>query len=49
MGLVLQGGLGHLARRFGLACDNILSVKFVNPIGELEEISSGDKDFWALE
>jgi GTP cyclohydrolase I/adenine phosphoribosyltransferase/phosphomevalonate kinase len=34
MGLVLQGGINHLMRSYGLACDNIIRVKYIAPTGE---------------
>ena len=34
-GLILQGGINHFMRKFGLAIDNILRVVYVSPTGEL--------------
>lgn len=45
MGLVLQGGLNHLMRCHGLACDNILRVEYVAPSGELLVASSAEELF----
>ncbi len=49
-GYTLGGGDGWLARKMGLACDNLLSVDIVTADGEL--IKASDKDnpelFWAL-
>ncbi len=49
-GYTLGGGDGWLARKLGLACDNLLSVDLITAQGEL--ITASDKDnpelFWAL-
>ena len=45
MGLILQGGLNHFMRKFGLACDNILRVVYVSPTGKLE-VADNDEDLW---
>jgi len=45
MGLVLQGGLNHLMRCHGLACDNILRVEYAAPSGELLVASSVEELF----
>jgi SAM-dependent methyltransferase len=45
MGLVLQGGINHLMRWRGLACDNILRVEYVAPSGELQVASSAEELF----
>ncbi|HSE42543.1 MAG TPA: FAD-binding oxidoreductase [Acidobacteriota bacterium] len=49
-GLTLGGGLGYLARRFGLACDNLLSADVVTADGEFQVANSSEnKDlFWGL-
>jgi FAD/FMN-containing dehydrogenase len=49
-GLTLGGGFGWLTRRFGLSCDNLLSVDLVTASGE-QIICSGSENpdlFWAL-
>jgi FAD/FMN-containing dehydrogenase len=49
-GLTLGGGLGYLARKYGLAIDNLLAVDVVTADGELRR-ASADKNpdlFWAL-
>ena len=49
-GLTLGGGFGRLARRFGLACDQLTSVDVVTADGQLLEASeSVNPDlFWAI-
>jgi FAD/FMN-containing dehydrogenase len=49
-GLTLGGGFGWLTRRFGLSCDNLLSVDLVTAAGE-QLVCSNDENadlFWAL-
>ena len=49
-GLTLGGGIGFLARRCGLACDNLVSAEVVTADGELLTCSEDENDdlFWAL-
>jgi FAD/FMN-containing dehydrogenase len=49
-GLTLGGGFGWLGRRFGLACDNLLSAELVTADGKLRHVSAGDEPdlFWAI-
>jgi hypothetical protein len=49
-GLTLGGGYGNLARSFGLACDNLLSVDVVTAEGRLVTASAEEHPdlFWAL-
>ncbi|WP_149183602.1 FAD-binding protein [Streptomyces sp. TRM49041] len=49
-GLTLGGGMGHLARRYGLTCDNLISADVVTADGTLVRCDA-DHDaelFWAL-
>ncbi|QSB14847.1 FAD-binding oxidoreductase [Natronosporangium hydrolyticum] len=49
-GLTLGGGLGWLRRRYGLSCDNLLSVDLVTASGELITVEPGQHPdlWWAL-
>ncbi len=49
-GLTLGGGLGHLARQCGLACDNLVSAEVVTADGEILTCSENVEPdlFWAL-
>jgi FAD/FMN-containing dehydrogenase len=49
-GLTLGGGFGWLSRRFGLACDNLISAEFVTADGKLRRVSDKDDPdlFWAI-
>jgi FAD/FMN-containing dehydrogenase len=49
-GLTLGGGLGRLARRFGLACDNLRSVDMVTANGKLLHASAQENQdlFWGV-
>jgi hypothetical protein len=49
-GLSLRGGFGHMMRRFGLACDNILSVEMVTSNGEVMRMDDENNPdlMWAL-
>lgn len=46
-GLTLGGGYGFFARKYGLTCDNLLSITLVDAQGEIHELSS-DEDLWAF-
>jgi hypothetical protein len=49
-GLTLGGGQGLLSGRYGLACDNLLSVEVVTADGRLLAASAQENDdlFWAM-
>jgi len=49
-GLTLGGGFGWLSRRFGLACDNLISVDLVTADGKVRHASEHDEPdlFWAI-
>src|SRR5579859_5319942 len=49
-GLTLGGGFGYLMRRFGLACDNLLSVDIVTADGQLRTASATENPdlFWGV-
>ena len=49
-GFTLGGGTGWLDRKFGLACDNLLSVDLVTADGQLLRASEDENPelFWAL-
>jgi FAD/FMN-containing dehydrogenase len=49
-GLTLGGGIGYLARKHGLSCDNLIAADVVTADGRLLRASEGDNSdlFWAL-
>lgn len=46
-GLVLGGGYGLLARKFGLTCDSLQSVTMVDGTGKIVTASGNDELLWA--
>src|SRR5690606_7196983 len=49
-GLTLGGGFGRLARKFGLAIDNLLAVDIVGADGQLRHASADENPdlFWGV-
>ncbi len=49
-GFTLGGGIGHLVRKYGLTCDNLLSAEMVTAEGELVRACEDENAdlFWAL-
>jgi FAD/FMN-containing dehydrogenase len=49
-GLTLGGGVGRLARKHGLACDNLLAVEVVTAAGQIVRASADENVdlFWGL-
>jgi FAD/FMN-containing dehydrogenase len=49
-GYTLGGGIGWLARRYGLAADSVRSIEVVTPDGELHHCSAAQESelFWGL-
>ncbi|HLJ30904.1 MAG TPA: FAD-binding oxidoreductase [Candidatus Babeliales bacterium] len=49
-GLALEGGTGYLARKWGLTCDSIMSIRMLNAQGAIIDIDHNNYPdlFWAL-
>ena len=49
-GFTLGGGIGNLVRKYGLTCDNLISVELVTADGSVVEASESQNSelFWAL-
>ncbi|WP_227352711.1 FAD-binding oxidoreductase [Haladaptatus salinisoli] len=49
-GLTLGGGMGHVRRKYGLSCDNLVSADVVTADGEFVTASEDEHEdlFWAL-
>ncbi len=49
-GLTLGGGMGWLARQYGLACDNVVSYELVTAAGDVVRASADERPelYWAL-
>lgn len=49
-GLTLGGGMGHLRRKYGLACDNLIGADIVTADGEFRHLSAKENSdlFWGI-
>jgi FAD/FMN-containing dehydrogenase len=49
-GFTLGGGIGHLVRKHGLSCDNLISAQIVNADAQVVRVSPDENPelFWAL-
>mgnify|MGYP001221142055 FL=1 len=50
IGFTLGGGMGWLARKYGLSCDSVLSFEMVDITGRIMQLSPGSNPalFWAM-
>ena len=49
-GFTLGGGIGHLVRKYGLTCDNLISADVVNADAQVMRVAADENPdlFWAL-
>lgn len=47
-GLTLGGGYGFFSRKYGLTCDNLVEIEFVDGKGQVQQASANQELFWAL-
>ena len=49
-GFTLGGGIGHLVRKYGLTCDNLISAEVVNADAQVMRVAADENPdlFWAL-
>lgn len=47
-GIALGGGYGFFARKYGLTCDSIEELTFVDGKGKIYQLKNGDELMWAL-
>ena len=49
-GFTLGGGIGHLVRKYGLTCDNLISAEVVNADAQVMKVTAEENPdlFWAL-
>ena len=49
-GFTLGGGIGHLVRKYGLTCDNLISAEVVNADAQVMRVTAEENPdlFWAL-
>jgi FAD/FMN-containing dehydrogenase len=48
-GITLGGGVGYLARKFGLTIDSLLAAELVTADGEIRKVDADEPDlFWAI-
>lgn len=47
-GLTLGGGYGFFSRKYGLTCDNLVDIEFVDGKGQVQRAAANKELFWAL-